>query len=51
MDEMKDVAEEAKNLEGPALKRGEHALGASVAGAGFDPAAAEARLASCWENA
>ncbi len=46
MDEMRDVASEAKELEGPALKRSEAALSHLAAPeAGFDPAAAEARLA------
>jgi beta-N-acetylhexosaminidase len=47
MDEMKDVASEAKELEGPALKRSEAVLShLAPPDAGFDPAAAEARLAS-----
>ena len=46
MGEMKDVAGEAKELEGLNLKRSEQALlRLSVPDAGFDPHAAEARLA------
>jgi beta-N-acetylhexosaminidase len=45
MDEMKDVASEAKTLEGPALKRSLAALSHLVApDPGFDPQGAEARL-------
>lgn len=44
MDEMKDVALEAKPLEGEALKRAETALGHLVRPADFDRIAAEARL-------
>jgi beta-N-acetylhexosaminidase len=44
MEEMREVAEEAKPLEGSALKRAEHALGHLSAPAGFDPVAATARL-------
>jgi beta-N-acetylhexosaminidase len=47
MDEMRDVASEAKELEGPALKRSEAALShLATPEAGFDPAAAEAGLAA-----
>ena len=46
MGEMADVAGEAKELEGLTLKRCEQALShLSVPDRGFDPAAAEARLA------
>ncbi len=44
MEEMKDVAEAAKPLEGPSLKRAEHALGLLSPSDPFDPADAEARL-------
>ena len=45
MDEMKDVASEAKDLEGIGLKRSEAALSHLAAPeTGFDPEAAEARL-------
>src|SRR5262249_32868340 len=44
MDEMTAVANEAKPLEGPALKRAEHALGQLVAPKAFDQEAAERRL-------
>src|ERR1700761_7407891 len=46
MDEMQDVASEVTELNGRALKRSEQALAHLVAPGGFDPAAAEARLAS-----
>jgi beta-N-acetylhexosaminidase len=47
MDEMTDVASEARQMEGIALKRSEAALSHLAAPeAGFDPAAAEARLAT-----
>ena len=46
MDEMRDVASEVKELQGPALKRSEHALAHLSAPAPFDPAAAELRLAA-----
>jgi beta-N-acetylhexosaminidase len=50
MGEMKDVAGEAKELEGLNLKRSEQALSRlSVPDAGFDPRAAEARLAVLME--
>ena len=45
MDEMKDVATEAKILDGIALKRAAHALSHLTPPDEFDPAAAEARLA------
>jgi beta-N-acetylhexosaminidase len=45
MEEMKEVAEEAKPLEGASLKRAEHALALLSAADPFDPAGAEARLA------
>ena len=44
MNEMKDVALEAKALEGAALRRANHALSLLVTPSGFDPAAAAARL-------
>jgi beta-N-acetylhexosaminidase len=44
MDEMREVAEEAKPLEGAALKRAEAALGHLSEPAAFDVAAAEARV-------
>jgi beta-N-acetylhexosaminidase len=44
MEEMKEVAEEAKPLEGPALRRAEHALAHLAPPDPFDPAAAEAHL-------
>ena len=44
MDEMRDVAKEAKPLEGASLKRAETALGHLVAPMAFDAAAGEARL-------
>jgi beta-N-acetylhexosaminidase len=46
MDEMRDVAKEAKPLEGAALKRANAALGRLVAPQAFDVEAGEARLAS-----
>ena len=46
MDEMKDVASEAKELEGQSLKRSQAALAhLSLPDPGFDPAGVEARLA------
>ena len=45
MNEMKEVASEVKELKGQALKRSEHALAHLSVPGGFDPAAAEARLA------
>src|SRR3569623_129036 len=45
MDEMRSVASGVSELQGPALKRSEHALAHLAAPAPFDPAAAEARLA------
>jgi beta-N-acetylhexosaminidase len=44
MGEMKEVAGEAKPLEGAALKRAEHACGQLTAPVSFDPADAQARL-------
>ncbi len=44
MDEMKEVAEEAKPLEGAPLKRTEHALAHLSPSDPFDPASAETRL-------
>jgi beta-N-acetylhexosaminidase len=44
MEEMIEVAEEAKPLEGAPLKRAEHALALLSAADPFDPAGAEARL-------
>ncbi len=44
LEEMKDVAEEAKLLEGASLKRAEHALSHLAPPDPFDPAAAQARL-------
>jgi beta-N-acetylhexosaminidase len=49
MDEMKDVATEAKVLDGIALKRATHALAHLTPPDDFDPAAAEARLAVLLE--
>jgi hypothetical protein len=46
MDEMKDVATEAKALEGAALRRANHALSLLVAPPAFDAEAAQARLDS-----
>jgi beta-N-acetylhexosaminidase len=46
MDEMREVASEMKDLEGPALKRSEQALAHLSAPSPFDAAAAEARLAA-----
>jgi beta-N-acetylhexosaminidase len=44
LEEMRDVADEAKPLEGAALKRAQTALGQLHAPAPFDPAAANARV-------
>jgi beta-N-acetylhexosaminidase len=44
MDEMKDVASEARQLEGPALRRASHALSLLVTPPAFDAEAAQARL-------
>ena len=44
LEEMKEVAGEAKSLEGASLKRAEHALGLLSEADPFDPAGAEARL-------
>jgi beta-N-acetylhexosaminidase len=46
MNEMMDVASEVKELKGQALKRSEHALAHLSVPGPFDPAAAEARLAT-----
>jgi beta-N-acetylhexosaminidase len=51
MDEMKDVAEEAKILDGPALKRADQALARLGAPAAFDAAAATHRLAALLAGA
>jgi beta-N-acetylhexosaminidase len=51
MEEMSEVAEEAKPLEGLALKRAEHALAQLAPAEEFDPAAAEARLGSLMSSA
>ncbi|HUO87849.1 MAG TPA: beta-N-acetylhexosaminidase [Rhizomicrobium sp.] len=45
MDEMREVASEVKALDGPSLRRAEHALSLLSPDEEFDPAAAEARLA------
>jgi beta-N-acetylhexosaminidase len=45
MEEMREVAEEAKPLDGAALKRAQHALSHLTVPDPFDPAAANARLA------
>jgi beta-N-acetylhexosaminidase len=45
MDEMQEVASVVKELNGPSLKRSEHALAHLSPPGQFDPAAAEARLA------
>ena len=44
LEEMKEVAGEAKSLEGASLKRAEHALALLSEADPFDPAGAEARL-------
>jgi beta-N-acetylhexosaminidase len=51
MEEMRDVAEEAKPLEGLSLKRAQAALAHLTAPSGFDPEAAEQRLAELLGNA
>ena len=51
MEEMREVAEEAKPLEGLSLKRAQAALAHLVTPAGFDLAAAEARLAELLGDA
>jgi beta-N-acetylhexosaminidase len=51
MEEMREVAEEAKPLESQSLKRAQTALGHLVVPAGFDPEAAEARLAELLGDA
>jgi beta-N-acetylhexosaminidase len=45
MEEMREVAEEAKPLDGAALKRAQHALSHLTTPDAFDPVAANARLA------
>ena len=45
IEEMREVAQEAKPLEGAALKRAQHALSHLTTPDSFDPAAANARLA------
>ncbi len=44
LEEMREVAEEAKPLEGAALRRAEHALSLLAPPVAFDPEAAEARV-------
>ena len=51
MDEMKDVAGEAKTLEGLPLRRAQHALGGLGVPHGFDTHAATARLSELLEGA
>ena len=51
MDEMKDVAGEAKTLEGLPLRRAQHALGRLVVPPAFDTHAATARLSELLEGA
>jgi beta-N-acetylhexosaminidase len=52
MDEMKDVASEAKELEGQSLRRSQAALShLTVPDSGFDPGKVEARLAELLERA
>ncbi|HVU20038.1 MAG TPA: beta-N-acetylhexosaminidase [Rhizomicrobium sp.] len=51
MTEMREVAEEAKPLDGAALKRAEHALSHLVAPAPFDPAAAAAHIVELMKAA
>ena len=46
MDEMKQVAAEAKILEGPSARRAEQALGQLKAPESFEPEKAESRLAA-----
>jgi beta-N-acetylhexosaminidase len=48
LDEMRDVASEVKELDGPARKRSEQALAHLSAPSPFDPVAAEARLAALF---
>jgi beta-N-acetylhexosaminidase len=50
LEEMRDVAEEAKPLEGAALKRAQAALGQLRTPAPFDPAAASARLSELLDR-
>ncbi len=51
MEEMREVAEEAKPLEGVSLKRAQAALAHLVRPSGFDPEAAQARLAELLGDA
>ncbi|MEI9929457.1 MAG: segregation/condensation protein A [Rhizomicrobium sp.] len=51
MTEMRDVAEEAKPLDGVALRRAEHALALLVTPESFDPDAASAHLADLMKAA
>jgi len=51
MEEMREVAEEAKPLEGVSLKRAQAALAHLVPPSGFDPEAAQARLAELLGDA
>ncbi len=51
MTEMREVAEEAKPLEGVTLKRAEHALGHLTTPDPFDPAAASAHIAELMKEA
>ena len=48
LDEMRDVASEVKQLDGPARRRSEQALAHLSAPSPFDPAAAEARLSALF---
>jgi beta-N-acetylhexosaminidase len=50
LEEMREVAEEAKPLEGAALKRAQAALGQLRAPAPFDPAAANARVSELLDR-
>ncbi len=50
MSEMKDVAEEAKTLEGPSLKRAQHALARLISPPAFDAQAAALRLSELLEG-
>jgi len=50
LEEMKEVAEEAKPLEGHALRRAEHALGHLAATRAFDPVAAQAMLSELMRS-
>lgn len=51
LEEMREVAEEAKPLEGSALKRAQHVLSHLTAPGPFDPAAAGARLGELLSTA